>query len=347
MDTSAISIQSVDRQGATRAESSKPIFRFEGGDAIIHLSRNNHDTLILPSSRLITQSEWFGASLKWRKPLSQLDASVPIRRYGLVFDVSMRRLTLQSMEKRLENDDKFFSLPRQHAILGPSSCGPIPRRTDLVFSVQNARWLCVQVHKILFSLLLGQPCMEHLIERGWPLGSNHIFALAEYHQLFPALTSKVEALFRASQNLRKHIMLYPSHYLVLSETLRSRLLYEEAMRHFVGRFDSAYFNSNHRFLSEKTKLLAYKKHTELVRDLSKLSFLIEGRYTLNNLPTPAFPVPNQDLTMREEIRFLARAVWCEWLAINGPNPQDRCQWGGASWIHDLMWTRTRREDWWY
>lgn len=331
---------------------SSTCLRFEGGDVVLHLSKTKADTLVLPSKQLIAHSDWFKASLKWQEPRLQPTASIPIWQYGLVFDPSIETWTLQSMEKGVEeNKDELSSSADQKSLPTLLSTMELSGGDDAhtgTMNVEDVHAKCVEAHKLVFALLFDQPfCLEGPEITKSALMIDIALDLLEYYQLLKPLKRKFEAGLRTNANLRYDIADKPIYYLTIGELLRSRPVFEEAMRHFVGR---GFLNASLRpfsstLLSSPTALLAYKKHCGLLSLLANLSQSLQTVPTLG-LPAPIFANPAYRPSIREETRFLARAIWLDWLAAKSASTVEQCAWGGAMWMQVVLTATTKLYEWW-
>ena len=335
----------------------EPRLRFEGGDVVVHLSTKSEDTLVLPSSRLIAHSEWFKTSINWQGPQLKSKASVPVRQYGLVFDPVVETWTIQSIQGGAEDIEE-----------SPS------------FSLERTQ--CVQAHKIIFELLLEGKSFEDLSISHTAVDNDHLPVLLEFYQLFRDLSSRLEARFRTSKTLRSQILRNPCVYLFLAELLRCRAVYEEAMRHFVGRTEDMSYDRTHmfpqpdtesfhgrlnykghelnsgsrgknyvynliqKFMSSETQALAQKLHLQLVRNLSELNRHLQNCVLDAHSGYSSFMLARGPGVMDDCTFFLARAAWLDWLSREVPSAQGQCTWSGASWMRKIIQANTKRTDWW-
>ena len=62
-----------------------------------------------------------------------------------------------------------------------------------------------------------------------------VVALADYYLLLPSLADRLDARFQAVPDFWKIVSQHPETYIVLGTKLRSYKIFDEAMRHLVGR----------------------------------------------------------------------------------------------------------------
>ena len=209
----------------------------------------------------------------------------------------------------------------------------------------------MQAHKFLFAVLLEQPSVLKDVDVSKTvIQVANVVILAEYYQLLDRLRPVFEKMLTNDPKLDEDIILHPPFYLALAEFLHSRHIYEEAMRHFVGRGNTflsplsvgsfTHRTTIHRNkISQETLLLAHKKHTELLAMLSRLLKDLQTLQCLHlhsplfaNYPdSPHWPQP----TIRERTRFLARTVWLDWVAANCAGVGEMCEWGGGEWLLEI------------
>lgn len=317
-------METSDTHDTMPTESIFPNLRFEGGDVVFHLSKEKQDILILPSTLLLTQSEWFKASLRWQEPKLVSNTTNPTWHYRLLYDPSVSTWTLQSMKDPLDMaNEKWFSLPAPKDI-SLVYTSDIPSRTfhpspSNMTSVVKARERAVQSYKLLFAILLKQRVdLEALDISDLACRIANMIPIAEFYQLLGPLKVMIEALLCRNIDLDTDIIEHPAFYLEIGSLLRSRFIFEEAMRHFVGRADEMRRparRQEYQTLSPKIKLLALKKELELRRLLADMNHKLLKLNALE-LPSPIFA--SRRPTMREETRFLARAIWQDWLAAKYP-----------------------------
>ena len=361
-----------------------PSLRFEGGDVILHMSQDEEDVLILPSKLIMSRSKWFNASLlRWQKPDLQPGATVPTWHYGLVYDPSMSTWTLEAMEGSNVSNEEWFCLPTEKHI--PSlyttrlPCRSEHHHTHELLSAVNAREQVVQSHRLLFAILLDQHTGLDILEM--PELAFHIanlLCLAEYYDLLEALMPRFKALLYERHDFDDDIMNFPEFYLGVGEMLRSRYVFEEAMRHYVGRADDMNPNAfryqakgvvpsaSHSVpvgsvlerspLSQETENLALKKTAEHRQFLWNMDRLLLNVNENLDIPWSTFAGSSYDPTIRQETRFLARSVWREWLLARSTAAHRRCTWfaqdfyqeapGGAEFLQAIARARTGRTDWW-
>ena len=273
--------------------------RFGGGDVIFYLSDEKEDIAVIPKAFLTAQLKWFEASLRWRKAEVRHGATIPIYRYGLIYDPLISTWTLESMKEDHEVvNDKWFSMPDEGYILHTYAMRTPCRNRDLGFEDVDYSYAAhreaIIPHKMLFALLLNQPVELELLEiDDLSIQVANFISLREYYQLTESLKVKCEGLLRRNIHLDCEIARMPAFYLGISEILRSRFVYAEATRHFVGlanRIKSKMAKRAHTCatISAATKDLARTKTIELQRNLEKLKydlfFLING----TDGPSPTF-----------------------------------------------------------
>ena len=356
-------------------EPSVPDLRLEGGDVVFHLSEEEQDIMILPSELLISRSDWFKASLGWQQPQLRPGATVQSWHYGLIYDLSISTWTLQSMEKDCdETSEKWFCLPAQKWF--PSIYTTrIPYRgeylpVDDILPAVDARRQAVRTHKLLLTILLDESVagLEALEIADLAPQVGNMLSIAEYYQLLEALTSKFIILLSQKAKLDDDILEHPAFYLEVGAMLRSRSMFEEAMRHFVGRANETMPLYKHEVtavpwtferhegslargafrewrLSPEIKDLAEKKRLDLLAFLSSLEQRLLN-LSSPEMHTPLFTFRLWDRTIRQETRFLARAVWLDWVTANSPATFQQCTWGGAWGLQNIARARCRRSEWW-
>lgn len=217
------------------------------------------------------------------------------------------------------------------------------------FSVTDVHAACVQAHRFVFGLVFDQhTCTKPRKIKNFKLMIEVVFVLLEYYQLSKPLRWKFETALRTNANQKDNIADKPIFYLTIGELLRSRPVFEEAMRHFVGRghsFQPTHCPSPWTLLRPSTALLAYKKLSQHLSLLSELSQSLQTIQILN-LPNPIFADPVHRPSIREETRFLARAIWLDWLAARSASAIKQCAWGGAMWMQEVLGARTKLYEWW-
>lgn len=145
-----------------------------------------------------------------------------------------------------------------------------------------------------------------------------VLVLAEFYQLMPLLSDSIEKTLKTQWNIDGDVVENLAFYLSISEMLQSRVLFEEAMRHFVG---SGQYRIKERHLNPLTSCLAYQKAFELQERLLELKRAIE---TIDlQLPAPfLIPDSNRGRGPKQEAIFLARALFLDWLSAESPRPVD-------------------------
>lgn len=183
-------------------------------------------------------------------------------------------------------------------------------------SVAEAHQLAIKEHVIFLAFLFNRQ-----VDRGDMLGDNwnqclaDVAVLADFYGSLPAVASRIEAAMLETGDIWKDIGYDPAFYLGLGSLIRSRLIFEDAMRHFVGQ-ESFDFRGFHSSLPSRVKLLAQSKQIELLKAMATADYSLSNIDIGIKSPFWKRTLFSNESTQRQNARFLAKAVWLDWLAAH-------------------------------
>ncbi len=226
---------------------------FEDGDVTVSLSPSA--TLILHSAQLQHGSKFFNAGLSqnWssnklsdRATMGSTGQDRSTKRYELSLDEEGHEWFLigtgseTSIEDR-QKDIRRFNLSKRDSVdvyPGDAATHTLTCEGLRHMSAQNPFSDVLRAHWDLFALIYDQKLRFRSPKAAKLILSNIVF-LADMYECLPAISKPLEhCIILSSHAGYKDIAEHPCFYLNLAAKVRSTLIYEEAIRHAIGRWDN-------------------------------------------------------------------------------------------------------------
>ncbi|KAI9770648.1 MAG: hypothetical protein M1835_006536 [Candelina submexicana] len=229
---------------------------FEDGDVTISLSPSEEGKLVLHSTKLRQCSKFFDAGLSERWSSSKYSngitttgsagLSAPKIRYELCLDDDgqdwflIRKASESSTRDDRRKDIKRFNLPHRQPLKIEDPVD-VPR-----LGCEGVRYLketnpfseVVRDHRNLFALLYNAKVRLRSPDTAKDILGNVVY-LADVYGCLPSISHPIErCIIQSGHAGYDGIVQHPCFYLNLATKIRSRLIFEEAIRHAVGRYES-------------------------------------------------------------------------------------------------------------
>ncbi len=144
----------------------------------------------------------------------------------------------------------------------------------------------------------------------------NVAVLADYYGMMPTIAPVLEAALWDYQGLWESVSRHSAFYLGLAYMIRSREIFEDALRHSTGLGLDCSPPLRRSVLPVDVVALCAVKHSEL---LMRITSLDQALANIDfNINKPFFrkgPWVHGN-TRRDNARFLARSIWLDWLAVN-------------------------------
>ncbi|KAI9722745.1 MAG: hypothetical protein M1812_001676 [Candelaria pacifica] len=224
---------------------------FQDGDVTISLSPSDEGKLVLHSTQLQQGSEFFKAGLNPRWSSNKIMSGItaggtsldpPKIRYELCLDEDgqdwflIGKVSESSPEDRKTDIKRFNLLRRQRKAVNPSEAPRADCEGFRFLDAKNPFSEVVRDHRNLFALLYGRKLRLRSLTAAKDILANLVY-LAEVYGCLPAVSKPIErCIIQSGLAGYKAIAKHPCFYLNLAAKIRSRSIFEEAIRHAVGKW---------------------------------------------------------------------------------------------------------------
>ncbi|KAI9701897.1 MAG: hypothetical protein M1836_001241 [Candelina mexicana] len=228
---------------------------FEDGDVTISLSPSDEGKLVVHSTKLRQSSKFFDASLSERWSSSKFSNGIttagaglnpPKIRYELCLDDDgqdwflVRKASESSTRAGRRKDIKRFNLLHRQPgkEVDPVDAPRLDCEGVRYLNETNPFSEVVRDHRNLFALLYNAKVRLRSPDIAQDILANVVY-WADIYGCLPAISQPIErCIIQSCHAGYDAIAQHPCFYLNLAAKIRSRQIYEEAIRHAVGRYES-------------------------------------------------------------------------------------------------------------